>query len=513
MWLLVDDSHQQTSFHSSVLALSDMSMYQCRFFPRTCRPLNQRLLVSRYASSLTFWCGNVVYDDGQVTHGSVVVSKGKITELYPGESYRDAKFRAGDTLHDLSESFCLMPGLTDVHTHISGLREFEGYSSATKAAAAGGITTLMGMPLNSLPPTVNLDALYMEQEAVKEADMFVDVGLWGGVIPESLHDLPALLKSDYIFGIKAFLAPLPPSAGYAAVTPTQLHEIAKQCGVRNLPILAHSELMTTEQQDEQTALAYAEGPTESYETHVKSRPPVWEQDAVQIVCDIVMDELCDMHIVHLSDAGCLDMIRKTKQSKGEKRLTVETCPHYLLFAMEDLPNGNTLYKCFPPIRQDQNRRALWQNGIKTALIDMVASDHSPCEPHMRQGSLRETWGGLTGLQYQLPATWTAARERGYTVADIYRWWCREPSLFVPSLSQRKGTIKTGSQADLVWWDPEHSGPPSEYAQEHHRWTGDCVFSDMRLQGRVLGTWVSGAHVYDGWDDQHLATSGKLMRRS
>eukprot|EP00977_Amphora_coffeiformis_P012132 scaffold2992_cov214-Amphora_coffeaeformis.AAC.14 len=465
------------------------------------------------AVTTTFWCGKVVLE-GKVMQGSIDVKQGVITGLYPGESYRDAKFRAGmDRLKDLGESYCLMPGLIDVHTHISALgRDWEGFTTATRAAAAGGITTLMGMPLNSLPPTVNVEALYLEQEAAKDSHFFVDVGLWGGILPESFDDLPRLLDSPYIFGVKAFLAPLPPSAGYAAVTPEQLKRIAEECGPRNLPILVHSELMTTAQQAEQTELAYANGPAESFQTHVDSRPVAWERDAATVVCDIVNDGVCNMHIVHLSDAGCLKIIKRTKESPTDKRLTVETCPHYLLFAMEELPDGKTTYKCFPPIRQAQNREELWRNGIKSGLIDMIASDHSPCEPHMRKGPLREVWGGLTGLQYQLPATWTAASERGYSIPDITRWWSQQPASLVPSLSSRKGAFKLGYQADLVWWDPDHIGAPAEYSQEHHRWKGDCVYADKSLRGRVLGTWLSGVHVYDGWDDAYFEAPGGLMRR-
>ena len=471
------------------------------------------LSVSPRPVTTTLWCGQVVYEN-TVTQGSVDIRQGKIVALYQGESYRDAKFRAGERLVDLGEAYCLMPGMIDVHTHISALgRNWEGYTTATQAAAAGGITTLMGMPLNSIPATVNLDAVHMEQQAARDADLFVDVGLWGGIIPGSFSDLPALLESPFVFGIKAFLAPLPPTAGYESISPEQLRDIAKLCGLSNKPILVHAELMTTEEQDEQTALAYACGPADSYETHVKSRPTRWEQDAVKVVCDIVQDGLCNMHIVHLSDSGCLKIIEQTKkQRQGEKRLTVETCPHYLLFTMEELPCDNTKYKCFPPIREKFNRSNLWERGIASSLIDMVASDHSPCEPEMRQKSLREAWGGLAGLQYQLQATWTPARDRGYTVADMNRWWSRNPASLVPSLSRRKGSLKEGYQADLVWWDPDFLGQPKMYTKEYHRWKGDCVFHDMTLQGRVLGTWVGGAHVYDGWEEKHLETAGKLMQQ-
>lgn len=488
------------------------------------RPLSSRLssTCSRHASSLyavkptttTYWCGNIVFGNKQVAAGSVDVKQGVITGLHPGESYRDAKFRAQpEHLIDLGEVYCLMPGLIDVHTHISALgRDWEGYETATAAAAAGGITTLMSMPLNSLPPTVNVEALHLEKQAANDAHLFVDVGLWGGILPNSFDDLPRLLDSPFIFGIKAFLAPLPPTAGYTAVTPQQLQRVAHESGSRNIPILVHAELMTTEQQDAQTALAYANGPAESYQTHVESRPVAWERDAVQVVCDIVQANICDMHVVHLSDAGCLRIVQRTKTAATEKRLTVETCPHYLLFAMQELPNDDTKYKCFPPIRDSANRDKLWQNGIQPGLIEMIASDHSPCEPHMRKSPLREAWGGLTGLQYQLPATWTAACRRGYSIADISKWWSQQPASLVPSLGAKKGAFKLGYRADMVYWDPNHVGAPSTYSEEYHRWKGDCVYSDLVLKGRVLGTWVSGVHVYDGWADRHLEAPAQLMMR-
>jgi allantoinase len=481
-----------------------------------------------------------------VTPGSIDVRNGSIVACRPHESHRQATQRVGhDNVIDLGESYCLMPGLVDVHTHISAVgRTWEGYDSATQAAAAGGVTTLLNMPLNSMPPVTTLAAVAAERDAAAQADLCVDVGLWGGVLPSSLSSslepqpsadnedpLGALVACDSIFGIKAFLAPLPPTAGYAAVSPAQLRQAARVCGAAGLPLLVHAELMSAVEWQAQTESTYATSAAPaSYRTHVASRPAAWEEAAVQELCQIVRDGLCDMHIVHLSAAACLDIIRHTKEppqqpssvshdahrANNRRRLTVETCPHYLLFTEEEIAKDNDTavsYKCFPPIRSQANQERLWKDGLRSGLIDMIASDHSPCEPDMRRGSLRDAWGGLTGLQYQLPATWTAAQVHGASLTDLVRWWCTQPAALVPTLATRKGRLAPGFQADFCWWDPTHVGRPADTSREYHQWKGDSVYCQKSLQGRVLGTWVAGQHVYDGWADEHLAAPGKMLRRS
>jgi allantoinase len=411
--------------------------------------------------------------------------------------------------------------MIDVHAHISALgRNWEGYETATKAAAAGGITTLMGMPLNSVPSTTTLEAVQLEKEQAARESLYVDVGLWGGAVPGNLLSLHALLESPYIFGLKAFLAPLPATAGYDSVTPDQLLDAAKICGPTRKPILVHSELMTYEESRDATEDAYANTEPSSYGAHVRSRPAVWEQDAVRIVCAATRPDpndesvSCRMHIVHLSDArGCLPIIRACKASLSSSwELTVETCPHYLLLDDTQIQDGDTRVKCFPPIRDAENREALW-NGLSDGLVDMVASDHSPCEQHMRMmesKNMKMAWGGLSGLQYQLQATWTSACDRGFTPVEMARWWSENPAKLI-GLSNQKGRIAVGQNGDLCWWDPNHKGPPSEYSQEYHRWKGMTVFADNPvLQGRVLGTWVRGDHVYDGIVDTHVQPAGKLL---
>ena len=428
----------------------------------------------------------------------------------------------------------ILPGLIDVHTHISELgRDWEGYRSATRAAAAGGITTLMGMPLNSIPATTSVESLELEVDAACGTSLMADVGLWGGAVPENttsdegLVQLSSLLDAG-CFGLKAFLAPLPPSAGYETVTPEQLAKAAALAGGRNKPVLVHSELMTQEEQDILADEVYSVGDPRSFSTHVESRPAKWERDAVEVVCNLT--DRCHMHVVHLSDAGCLDIIERTKErlSRGDTNtyggLTVETCPHYMLFDLESLPDGDTRYKCFPPIRERANRVELMGRGLlgRKPLIDMVASDHSPCTPDLRStnGDIRAAWGGLSGLQYQLQATATALDSCEDNLSDdqcrlskISSWWSSAPSRLVPGMSSIKGRIDTGYQADLCAVDMSYLDPPSNYASEHHRHRGTTAYANMPLRGKILGTWLRGVKVYCGetdsfWDEQ--VGTGSIM---
>jgi len=416
--------------------------------------------------------------------------------------------------HGRADTTCLSPGLMDVHVHISALggNDWEGYASATRAASAGGITTIVGMPLNSVPATTTPETVQWERDAAKAVDLYANVALWGGVVPGNCNetDLNRLLESG-VAGLKAFLSPLPPAAGFESVSPEQLIQAAKICGKHNKPILVHAELMTEDELQQSTREAFARwGTNQSYKAHVQSRPAQWERDAVRAVCEAAA--FCDMHIVHLSDAtGCRDMIRETKQQKLHPySLTVETCPHYLLFDSDRIRDGDTLMKCFPPIRDPANRERLW-DGMRDGWIDLLASDHSPCEPSLRctdSGDLQQAWAGLSGLQYQLQATWTEAQRRGYSPLDVARWWSHRPSALA-RLSQTKGSIQVGKHADLCWWDTESLNGCS--GREYHRWTGTtCYANDPNMRGQVLGTWVKGKQVYDGIRDKHLEPNGEFL---
>jgi len=487
---------------------------------------NRRRIVGRSRSSATsstpaqgsvFWCGQVVFPD-QIQPGTVVVDEsGTIVKTGPGDSLQQATKLASHhsyQLHNLSSSagrknVCLSPGLIDVHAHISALgRDWEGYASATKAASAGGITTIVGMPLNSVPPTTTPESFGWEREAAAKEDLYANVSLWGGLVPGNCNenDLDLLLESG-VLGLKAFLSPLPPAAGFEAVSPEQLFKAAEICGKHDKPILVHSELMTEQELQQSTERSFGRFGSQSNEAHVQSRPSKWEQDAVEVVCQAA--SVCHMHIVHLSDAiGCLPIIQRTKDDPP-KSLTVETCPHYLLFDSSMIRDGDTKMKCFPPIRDPENRRRLWE-GMETGLIDMVASDHSPCEPSMRlleSGDVRNAWAGLSGLQYQLQATWTEAVKRGYTPLDMARWWSCNPSLLAKTV--KKGVIRVGRNADMCWWDTESLNGCN--GQEYHRWTGTtCYANNPDMCGKVLGTWIKGKQVYDGFEDQHLEPNGEFL---
>jgi allantoinase len=501
----------------------------------------RRLLSATSTSSTvttSIWSPRVVFGGDQeeydVRRGTVEIdpTTGTIRKCFPGESKEEARNRVerdnnnnnrSTQFVDLSEqysafsSLCLSPGLIDVHTHISALgRNWEGYTTATQAAAAGGITTIIGMPLNSLPPTISADIVEQELRSAQESKLYVDVGLWGGVMPETATEddqMRELLSHPNVLGLKAFLSPLPPNAGYQAISPEQLLHVAEICGSYDKPILVHSELMRQDDIDKALQSAYPDDGSldDSYKAHVQSRPPQWEQDAVRVVIEAT--QYCDMHVVHLSDAlGCLPLIQQAKASPLSRRyrLTVETCPHYLLLDTDQIQDGDTRVKCFPPIREPEQRAALW-NGLKSGLIDMVASDHSPCEPAMRQKSMREAWGGLTGLQYQLVATWTPTKAMPnlkVTEADMAKWWSRNPARLA-RLDDR-GSIEPGKKADLVVWETHYVDIPDCYSQEYHRWKGDCFYSSQKLSGNVVATWLGGAKIYDGLEDSHFSHRGTYI---
>ena len=466
------------------------------------------------SANSVFWCGQVVFPD-EVSCGSVEVHEGQINACNKNQTLAQAQQNArtsGSTFWNLGENNCLSPGLVDVHTHISALgRNWEGYETATKAAAAGGITTIIGMPLNSTPPTTSAETFSLEKEEANKVPLYVDVGLWGGVVPGNcnLDNLNNLLESG-VLGLKAFLSPLPPAAGYEAVSTEQLLEAAKICGQHNKPILVHSELMTETELQKQMEISYTGIDPTSYQAHLNSRPPEWERAAVEVVCEA--SSYCHMHVVHLSDAGCLGIIRTAKADQA-KRLSIETCPHYLLLDSSMIEDGDTRLKCFPPIR-DANNREMLIGGLREGLIDIIASDHSPCESFMRcsdTGNMKEAWGGLAGLQYQLPATWTETYKRGCSVSDMANWWSKNACV-VAGLASYKGSIEVGKHADFCWWDPTYSkGAPNDYCQEYHRWKGATYYaSQTTLKGRVLGTWVRGVNVYDGETDEHQRAAGSFL---
>ncbi len=413
--------------------------------------------------------------------GTILISEGKIVQLVKGDSTASVK-----TYLDARE-FVVMPGLIDPHVHINepGRTEWEGFDTATMAAAAGGITTLIDMPLNSSPVTTTLQNLQMKLVAA-EGKIHVNCGFWGGVIPANLNKLDELLKGG-VFGLKAFLT----HSGiddFPETHPAELKNVLLKLKEYGLPLLVHCELS---ENHEGTRLL-TENPG-SYAAYLQSRPRSWENKAIETMINLCRETGGHVHIVHLSSAEALPMIEQAR--KEGLPLTVETAPHYLFFCAEEIENKNTLLKCAPPIREKKNNDQLWK-ALKEGLIDFVATDHSPAPPNLKEiqsGNLLKAWGGIAGLQFSLPVTWTAGLKHGITLKDLCKWMSENPATFL-GLQHKKGKITEGFEADIVIWDPEKEFSIAGNDIYHrHKQT---PYAGLRLKGEVKQTIVNGKIVYN-----------------
>jgi allantoinase len=382
----------------------------------------------------------------------------------------------------------VLPGLIDTHVHINepGRTDWEGFETATRAAAAGGITTVIDMPLNSSPVTTTLEAL-RQKEAAAQGKMWVDCGFHGGVVPGNADQFEALAEEG-VLGFKAFLCPsgieeFPP------VTEADLRTAMPILKALQLPLLVHAELVTPLPDAVRDRLA---ANPRSYAAYLASRPPEWEHQAIQLLIALCREYRCHVHIVHLSSAGALPMLAQAKDAGLP--LTVETCPHYLCFAAEEIPDGDPRFKCAPPIRDRENRDRLWE-ALGNGLIDTIASDHSPAPPALKElatGNLQTAWGGIASLQLALPAVWTEARRRGFTLADVARWMAYRPAEIV-DLDFCMGHFDTLSKADLVVFDPEAPWVV-EPARLYHRHPV-TPYEGRTLVGRIDYTFVGGQPVF------------------
>ncbi|MGH9712414.1 MAG: allantoinase AllB [Candidatus Acidiferrales bacterium] len=394
----------------------------------------------------------------------------------------------GASLHEAGESV-VMPGLVDTHVHINepGRTEWEGFSTATRAAAAGGVTTLIEMPLNSIPATTSAGA-YREKIAAAAGKLWVDVGFWGGVVPGNNAELRPLWEAG-VFGFKCFLVPSGVEE-FAHVGEADLRAAAPQLAALGAPLLAHAELPGP------IAAAMknlAKASPRAYATWLASRPHEAENEAIALLIRTCGEFGVRTHIVHLSSSDAIQQLRQAKANG--LAVSVETCPHYLTFDAEEIGDGATECKCAPPIRERENREKLWA-ALGDGTIDMIATDHSPCPPSMKlavEGDFLHAWGGIASLQLSLPAVWTQAASRGYAVPRLAEWLCKGPAKLA-GLEKRKGTIAVGFDADLAIWNPGAKFTV-EPAQLHHRHKV-TPYAGRELAGVVETTFLRGRKIYD-----------------
>lgn len=379
----------------------------------------------------------------------------------------------------------IMPGVIDPHVHINepGRTSWEGFNTATKAAIAGGITTLVDMPLNSSPVTTSV-ANFEKKLGKARQQLHVNCGFWGGVIPGNCMEIEPLIEKG-VLGFKAFLT----HSGideFPNTTERDLRKVMPLIAKHNLPLLVHCEL------NDETSKFRKQKPT-SYQDYLASRPREWEDNAIKLMIKLCEEFNCRVHIVHLSSSNSIEQIAAAK-NKGLP-LTVETGQHYLFFNAEQIKDKQTLFKCAPPIREKENNELLWQ-ALKDGIIDFVATDHSPAPPDLKQlesGNFISAWGGISSLQFALPILWTAARKRGFDVTDIARWLSENPSKLIGK-EATKGKILPGYDADLVVWDDEKSFKVRESIIQHkHKAT---PYFMKELCGLVAQTYIGGTKTYD-----------------
>lgn len=415
---------------------------------------------------------------GGIKEAAVIVDDGIITVILPALHSRE-----GIEVIDLGNKI-LMPGVIDPHVHINepGRTDWEGFDTATKAAVAGGLTTLVDMPLNSAPVTTNVEAL---DEKVKAAlnKLNTNVGFWGGIVPGNTKDIEPLIEKG-VLGFKAFLT----HSGiddFPNATEEDLRKAMPIIAKHNLPLLVHCEL--TDNEERSTANV------QSYNNYLNTRPKKWEDAAIAMMIRLCEAFNCHVHIVHLSSADSLEQIAKAKQ-KGLP-LTVETGQHYLFFNAEDIKDGQTQFKCAPPIREKENNDKLWQ-ALKNGLIDLVATDHSPATPSLKEiesGNFMTAWGGIASLQFALPVLWTAAKKRNCTFSDMAKWLCENPAKLIGK-GGSKGKIAKDYDADLIVVDDERSFAVVEDIIHHkHKVT---PYLSEKLYGVVEQTYLSGEKVFD-----------------
>lgn len=444
----------------------------------------------------TAFRGSRVLFRGEIRPALVVTENGRIVSV----ENADAPFTGPVT--DAGTAV-ILPGFVDTHAHINepGRTDWEGFKTATRACAAGGITTVVDMPLNSIPATTSLASLHVKRSAVSDHS-FVDFRFWGGVVPGNAGELESMVR-DNVPGFKCFLI----ESGVPEFEYSREKDLLTAMPVLarlGVPLLVHAEL---DPDDKSESSAYggvagtlpnvkneAAGDQRKYTSYLKSRPRDWENQAIRLMIDLSRRTGCRVHIVHLSSADALSDIRRAKDDGLP--LTVETCPHYLALHAEAIPDGATHYKCAPPIREKENSEKLWA-GLADGTIDFVVSDHSPCTPAlklMEEGDFGRAWGGISSLQFAPSIVWTEMKARGMSLPQLSDWMSARTADFA-GLKGRKGGIAAGADADFVFFDPDaqfvlESG---RILHRHHV----TPYAGRKLYGVVRNTILRGRAVYDG----------------
>ena len=429
----------------------------------------------------------------RIIAAAVLVEEGRILDVIS-----PAQLPAEIPMQDFGDA-AILPGLVDSHVHINepGRTEWEGFRTATRAAAAGGYTLLVDMPLNCLPPTTTDAALETKRKAAS-GQCHVDWMAWGGVVSDNQEHIESLAAAG-VPGFKCFLIH-PGIDGFTMVNEQELRAALPHVARTGLPLLVHAELPGPV---DAATRQLVEADWSKYSTYLQSRPDEAELSAIRLMLTLCREFHFRLHIVHLATSQALGLLRAAK-SEGLP-VSVETCPHYLRFSADKIPDGQTLFKCAPPIRGPENQEKLWQ-ALREGLIDLVATDHSPCPPEMkrlRERNFRTAWGGIAGLSLALPVMWTEASARGFALTDIARWMAEGPA-WVAGCETRKGRIAKGFDADFVAFSPEAEFIATEdHLHYRHRVSpylgeklrgvvkatylrGDCIFSDGRFPGEPKG---------------------------
>ncbi|MFE6281750.1 allantoinase AllB [Streptomyces sp. NPDC057877] len=432
----------------------------------------------------------VITPDG-TRAASVAVTGGTITAVLP----HDAEVPSGARLEDLGDDV-LLPGLVDTHVHVNdpGRTEWEGFWTATRAAAAGGITTLVDMPLNSLPPTTTVDNLRLKEE-VAAAKAHIDVGFWGGALPGNVKDLRPLHEAG-VFGFKAFLSP----SGVDEFPHLDQDQLARS--LAEIADFGGLLIVHAEDPDHLAAAPQQGGPR--YADFLASRPRDAEDTAIAALLAQARRLHARVHVLHLSSSDALPLIRAAR-AEGVA-VTVETCPHYLTLTAEEVPDGASEFKCCPPIRESANQDLLWQ-ALADGTIDCVVTDHSPSTADLKTPDFATAWGGISGLQLSLPAVWTQARERGHGLDDVVRWMSTRTAELVGL--RRKGAIEAGRDADFAVLAPDETFTVDPAALQHRNRV--TAYAGRTLSGVVKSTWLRGERIVA--NGEFTEPKGRLLSRT